>query len=153
MSSLTLPWRDRRPPTKSRIAAAIASGVARRRSERASADPGGRHRIAAVESSCIALAHLDSVAQGRQERDHVLDLLGGEDRLAAPGGPTRVEPFDPIVCRHDRVRVEAGWVDKAQPELTLGPARAGPGRIRREVALESLLRKRAGMAEQAQAPN
>ena len=52
-----------------------------------------------------------------QEGDHILDLLGGQDRLAAPGGADAGQPVDPIIGRHDRCRVEPGGVDEAQPQL------------------------------------
>src|ERR1700730_142505 len=76
------------------------------------------------------------VPQGHQERYHILDLLGGEDRLAAPGLTDAGQPFHPVVCRHDRGGVEARWVDEAQSQFALRPTRTGPRQIRREGRLE-----------------
>ena len=59
-----------------------------------------------------------------QESYHVLDLLGRQHRLAAPGRRDPRQPFDPVEGRHDRVGIEPARIDDAQPQLPFGPARA-----------------------------
>src|SRR6516164_5647769 len=67
-----------------------------------------------------------------QERYHILDLLGGQDRLAAPRVTDPGETLYPVIWRHDGVGVEARGIDQAQSQLTFGPARTRPGQIRRQ---------------------
>src|SRR5947208_16120051 len=90
-----------------------------------------------------------SVAQGQQERHGILDLLGSQDRLAAPCLANPGEPIYTVIRRHDRVGVEAGGVDETQPELALRITHGRAGQIRCERALELLLRKWTGMTQQA----
>src|SRR6516165_2854149 len=54
------------------------------------------------------------IAQSRQKGYHILDLFWREDRLTAPSASDTGEPRHPVVGRHDRVRVEAGWIDQTQ---------------------------------------
>src|SRR5271168_2304810 len=88
------------------------------------------------------------IAQGQQERYDIFGLLGGQDRLAAPGMAHTSEPLHPVICWHDRVWFEAGGVDETHPQLALGPTRTGPREIRRERPLEFLFCNRAGVTEQ-----
>src|SRR5262249_37873839 len=91
------------------------------------------------------------VAQSREIGDHVLDLLRRQYRLSLKGGSDAGETIDAVVGRHDRVRVEAARIDNPQPQLALRPARSGSRQVRRQCALELLLREGAGVAEKAEA--
>src|SRR5436853_1768656 len=64
-----------------------------------------------------AFREMSSVAQGRQERDHVLDLLRGQQRLPAKRGCNTPEPFGLTVGGHDRRRIQVHRIDDAQPKL------------------------------------
>ena len=88
-------------------------------------------------------------AQRGKKRHDILDLFRRQDRLAAPARPTRVEAIDAIIGRHDRRRIEARGIDQPQPQLAFGPAAAGAGEARREIALEPGFGERPAMAENA----
>src|SRR6202521_5727043 len=162
-SIVTLPSRTGASPPPSRSAAAMESGVAAAgRSATSWAAPNPptklpavsrkRRRVAAVGSalSSIAPPLRYLITQRREKSHHILDLLGRQHRLAAPGRRDAGEPVHPIIGRHDRCRIDPAGIDHAQPQLARGPSRAAAGKIRREVALELLLGKRAGMAQQAE---
>ena len=72
------------------------------------------------------------IAQCHQERHDILDLLGAEDRLAAPALADPREPIDAVIWRHDRIRVEPRGIDEAQPELAFRPTRTRTRQIRRQ---------------------
>ena len=57
------------------------------------------------------------VSQRRQMGDHVLDLLGGQNRLSLERGRDARKTLDPVIGRHDRVRVEAAGIDNPQAQL------------------------------------
>ncbi len=63
--------------------------------------------------------------------------------------PTRFKPVDAIIGRHDGCGIEARGIDQPQPQLAFRPAAAGACKVRREVALEPLFRKRAAVAQDA----
>src|SRR5262245_18645966 len=133
ISSLTRPVLSLASPMTSAIAASIAAGVARagRTARPASAPP-----MAAAPASCktsrrvlagspaparrlrlTILPMLASLLQRRQKRHHILDLLRRQYRLAPEGGGNALKTVDPIVGRHDGVRVDAGGIDDAQAQL------------------------------------
>ena len=67
------------------------------------------------------------------------------------GVPTRSQAVDAVIGRHDGRGIEAGRVHQPQPKLALGPAAAGTGKVRRQIALELLFGKWAAVAEDASA--
>src|SRR5215218_3310540 len=160
ISSLTRPSRIAASPANSRIAASIVSGTAAPAGRIATTDrqpTAGMAAAAARRSRRLGLRRRGRFIvsalfpERRQVGDHVLDLLCGQHRLAAKVRGDPGEAVGPVIGRHDRGAVQAARVDDAQAQLALGRARAGAGEARREVALEALLRERAGMAEQAEA--
>src|SRR5690242_2557023 len=167
-SSLTLPGSSGASPTNSRIAAAIVSSVApatgasaatpipaavnrssRRVGQRLPSPPPKAERENLSDTGRMTPGGSLSVAQGQQERHGILDLLGSQDRLAAPCLADPTEPVYPVIRRHDRVGLEVGGVDETQPQLALRITHGCAGQIRGERALEVLLRKWAGMTQQA----
>src|SRR5215469_5549184 len=125
-SSLTLPRCGSVSPTSARMASSIVACVASAGSAK------GENAALAVASTiqrrvgCITVRRPRSVRQRQQEGYHILDLLGPQDRLAAPRIADPGQPGHPVVRGHDRVRVEARRVDQAKPELAFGPTRTGP---------------------------
>ena len=98
MSSLTLPVCTAASPMTLRIAAASIAGVASAgrmvtigTAPSTAAPRRGRRNWRRVDSAGSVHRHF-LFAQRDEIRHHVLDLLGGQDRLAAPGGPTRCRP-------------------------------------------------------------
>ena len=61
------------------------------------------------------------------------------------------ESLDAVEGRHNRRRVQHCRIYDSQPELAFRPAGPGAREVRSEVALEFLLRKRAGMTKEASA--
>ena len=95
---------------------------------------------------------MPSYSRKRYEIRHdILDLFGRQDRLAAPRRPDAIEAVDAVIGRHDGRGIEAGRIHQPEPKLALGPAAAGTGKVRRQVALEFLFGKWAAVAEDASA--
>ena len=67
------------------------------------------------------------------------------------GVPTRLQAVDAVIGRHDGRGIEAGRIHQPEPKLALGPAAAGTGKVRRQVALKLLFGKWAAVAEDASA--
>src|SRR5205823_7270097 len=151
-SSFTLPGLTRAPPTTLRMASCISAGVARAGTTvMTDASP----RPAATPPAVFKKSRRDvrpsmSVPQRHQEGHHVADLRRAEHRLATPGRRHARESLGSMIRRHDRRRIDPAGVDDPEPQLALGPSRAGSPEIGREVALEPLLRKRPAVTEQAQ---
>src|SRR5438874_1873520 len=112
-SSFTLPGVMRAEPTTARMASCISAGVARAGftvtmpvSPRPAATPPATFKNARRSMS---------VLQRHQEGHHVLDLLGGEHRLATPRRRDAHEAFGSMIRRHDRRGIDPARVDDAQP--------------------------------------
>src|ERR1035437_1000300 len=156
-SSLTLPVRTTAAPTTFRMAAARGAGVAAAgcsvtmgTAPSTAAPPARPRNWRRVYSSCLRTAGPAFLFAERCEiRHHILDLPGRQDRLAAPCRADAIEAVHAIVGRHDRRGVEAGCVDQPKPELALGPAAAGAGEARCEIALKFRFRKWSAVAKDA----
>src|SRR5262249_25748159 len=156
-SIVTLPFLTGASPTTLRIAACIDSGVACAGATITAAAPAASppistsRRVVALMSLAIAISGpgLVLVPQRGQERDHVLDLLRAQYRLAAERLRHPVHALDHIIGRHDGVRVQLPGIDQPQPQLAFRPTRTRPLEVRRHISLEPLRRKRAGMTQQA----
>src|SRR3954451_5877896 len=149
-SSLILPAFTVASPTIWRIACFIEAGVALA-GRTASAKPAPAAAARNWRRLAVAVDALISVFQRLQIGYDVLDLPGRQHRLAAIILRHAGQAVDPIIRRHDGSRIEAGGVNQPEPQLALRPAGAGALQARRQVALEALLRKRAGVAQQARA--
>src|SRR2546423_10387941 len=126
-SSFTLPGLTRAPPTTLRMASCISTGVARAGTT-VMTDPSPRP--AATPPAVFRKSRRDvrrsiSVPQRHQEGHHVLDLRRAEDRLATPGRRHSRESLGSMIRRHARRRTDPAGVDDPEPQLALGPARAG----------------------------
>src|SRR3954471_3226582 len=146
-SSLTLPAFTVASPTIWRIACFIEAGVASA-GRTASARPTPPAAARNWRRVAVAVDALISVFQRLQIRHHILDLLGRQHRLAAIILRHAGQTVDPVIRRHDGSRIEAGGVNQPEPQLALRPSGAGALQARRKVALEALLRKRTGVAQQ-----
>src|SRR5690606_1232649 len=148
-SRITPPLCGSTPPVKSRIAAARLSGVpkAGRTVRSAAALASAARRV--IRS--LLLVCTVSSSQRHQIGDHILDLVGAQHRPALEGAGDAGEAVGLIVSRHDAGGIEAFRIHQPQAQLSFAPARPRAVQRRREIALEALLRDRAGMAEQAEA--
>ena len=167
-SKTILPGFTAASPTTWRIACCHRLGVARRgphdrrragSCERHGGSPSFRgRREAAKDHKAQGLVRLASLAESAE--CHISPSASSNTparprsarRSAASrdnSAPRGAEAVDPVIRRHDRIRIEAGGVSQPEPQFALRPARAGAVQAGREVALEALLRERAGMAEQA----
>jgi len=66
--------------------------------------------------------------------------------IASPSKRTMQTAY-PVIGRHNGRSVEVRGIHQPEPKLTLGPAAAGTGKTRRQVALEFLLGKWPAVAE------
>ncbi len=73
-----------------------------------------------------------------------------QDRLVAKCGANAREALCLIIRRHDRFWVQMAGIDDAQPQLSSRGTVAGPRKVRGEIALEPLLRKRTAVAQQTE---
>src|SRR4051794_37047620 len=98
----------------------------------------------------MGIAHqLPLFSQSHQIGHDILDLLGGQDGLAAPRLADTLKPLESKIRRHDGRRIESRCIDQPEPQLAFRPAAAGAGEVRCQVTLEFLLRKWPGMTENA----
>src|SRR6267142_2879851 len=88
---------------------------------------------------------ITSVAQGHEERHHVLDLLRREHGFTAKRRGNPVESVTAIIGWHDGISVKYTWVDDPQPQLAFRVARSSARQIGPNGALEFLLRQRCRM--------
>lgn len=88
--------------------------------------------------------------QRRQIRHDVFQLLRIQQRLRSRCTGYPMQTRCATVRRHDALRVECGWIDQSLAQLPGRPAFAGACKIGCEVALETFLRDRSGVAQQAQ---
>src|ERR1043165_6741676 len=143
-SSFTRPGVTVAAPTTMRTASCISTGVApagsmRTNAARPSPAPSVRNRRRSI-----------SVLERHEKRHHVLDLLRGQDGLAAIGRGHPCQTLGSMIRRHDRRRIDAARIDDAQAQMALRPSRAGPAQVGRDVALEALVGKRSAVTEQAE---
>src|SRR5262245_36342286 len=159
-SIFTLPLLTGASPTTFLIAACIDAGVADAGFTASGSTIPTAPASAAVSirsgAGLLAACHRRAswcslVRQGREVGDHVPDRLRGQHRLALKGRSHARETVDPVIGRHDRVRVEVACIHDPQPQLALRPARSGSLEVRRQCALELLLREGPAVAEEAEA--
>src|SRR5215469_4091851 len=154
-SSLTLPGCGSASPTTRRIASFMAASVALAFGARG-ASPAPAAKVSKIRRRVGPGCGPDCddilpIAQCEQERHDILDLLGAEDRLAAPALADPREPVDAVIWRHNCIRVELCGVDKAEPQLAFRPTRARTRQVGRQCPLKFLFRKGAGVTQQARA--
>src|SRR4051812_49705463 len=89
-----------------------------------------------------------SVAQSQQIRDHILDLLGRQKRLARIGGSDVIEAVDPIISGHHALAIEQCRVHEAQAHLRGGYPVADAGERRPDVAERCFSRVRHCVAQE-----
>src|SRR5438552_17053294 len=135
-SSFTLPGLTRAPPTTLRMASCISAGVARAGT---TAMTDASPRPAATPPAVFKKSRRDvrpsmSVSQRHQEGHHVLDLLRAEHRLATPGRRHARESLGSMIPRHARRPIDPAGVDDPEPPPGLGPSRAGPPALARQLA-------------------
>jgi len=97
-------------------------------------------------ATCVAPIQSLNVIKKATTSSICCALRTGLSRQAAP--LARVPRTDDTP--HDRGGIDPVGIDDPEPQLALGPPRAGSPEIGREVALEPLLRERPAVAEQAQ---
>src|SRR5205085_10350922 len=126
-SSSTRPLRISASPTTMRIAVSIWPSAT---ACFGNAAPTAATAPAFKPSRRVIVTRYILILQRHQISHHILDLLRGQDRLAAKTCRHTIETIGPIVGRHDGLRIDLRRIHDPQPQLSFRPTRTGPFQVR-----------------------